>query len=226
MNSHRSSGKGLTRRESLQWFLVAAGAAYALDPEAFLGCGSASEFEGMPRIGTDPDLINPLVPWERTMTEAQLATAAALCEVIIPRDERSPSASEVGVHEFIDEWISAPYPRHRADRTLILEGLEWLEAESSRRFEQPFVELTRRQKHAICDDICLLERPKGLSRYLDAIGQDSLTKAARFFARFRDLTAGGFYTTAEGMKDLQYIGNVARIAFPGPPAEVLKHFGL
>jgi hypothetical protein len=42
----------------------------------------------------------------------------------------------------------------------------------------------------------------------------------------RDLTAVGFYTTDAGMKDLQYIGNMALPKFTGPPPEVLKHLGL
>jgi hypothetical protein len=50
--------------------------------------------------------------------------------------------------------------------------------------------------------------------------------AARFFARFRNLTAGGFYTTPQGWKDIQYIGNVALTKFDGPPPEVLKYLNL
>jgi len=42
----------------------------------------------------------------------------------------------------------------------------------------------------------------------------------------RDLTATGFYTTKEGMKDLQYIGNTPLLAFKGPPKEVLEHLKL
>ena len=50
--------------------------------------------------------------------------------------------------------------------------------------------------------------------------------AARFFKRFRDLTAGGFYTTPEGMKDIGYTGNVPLPEFAGPPPEVLAKLGL
>jgi len=32
-----------------------------------------------------------------------------------------------------------------------------------------------------------------------------------------------FYTTKEGMKDLQYIGNVPLFAFNGPPKKVLEY---
>jgi hypothetical protein len=68
---------------------------------------------------------------------------------------------------------------------------------------------------AICDDICHVPEAKG-----------ELEQAARFFARFRDLTVGGFYTTPAGMRDIQYIGNVALPRFDGPPPEVLRRVGL
>ena len=42
----------------------------------------------------------------------------------------------------------------------------------------------------------------------------------------RDLTASAFYTSAAGMKDLQYIGNVPLAKWDGPPAEVLRKLGL
>ena len=50
--------------------------------------------------------------------------------------------------------------------------------------------------------------------------------AARFFARYRDLTAGGFYTTPEGMKDIGYTGNVQLASYPGPSPAALKQLGL
>ena len=50
--------------------------------------------------------------------------------------------------------------------------------------------------------------------------------AAKFFAKFRDLTAGGFYTTPVGMKDIGYTGNVPLEKFDGPPLEALKKAGL
>jgi hypothetical protein len=138
-----------------------------------------------------------------------------LCDVIIPADAKGPSASSVRVHEFIDEWISAPYPGHDADKRTVVEGLAWLEAESRKRFSNDFVNLVTRQRNAICDDICYVANAKPEFR-----------QAAQFFRRFRDLTAGGYYTTPEGMKDIGYIGNVAMEKYAGPTPEALKHLGL
>ena len=79
----------------------------------------------------------------------------------------------------------------------------------------PGVNLVLKQKTAICDDICYAAKAKPEFR-----------SAAHFFARFRDLTAGGFYSTPEGMKDIGYVGNVPLATFDGPTPEALKHLGL
>ncbi|HYP15660.1 MAG TPA: hypothetical protein VEQ65_00505, partial [Opitutus sp.] len=60
----------------------------------------------------------------------------------------------------------------------------------------------------------------------EANAKPEFKQPAAFFARFRDLTAGGFYTTPQGMKDLGYIGNVPLPSFDGPPPELLKKLGL
>ncbi len=150
-----------------------------------------------------------------TLSDPQRSTATALCDVIIPSDAQSTSASAVGVVDFIDEWISAPYLRHQQDRTLVLSGLQWLDDEARRRYSEPFATLSSEQQAAICEQI----------RYLPE-SDPALVELARFFARYRDLTAAGFYTTPAGRKDLQYVGNVALARFEGPPREVLEAAGL
>lgn len=166
----------------------------------------------------DPDLIAPTVPWDGILTEDELATLVVLCDVIIPSDEHSPSASSVGAHEFIDEYVSAPYPSMARDLVLVRGGLVWLDTESELRFGEGarFRALTDEQQHAICDDICSSE---GVAPRFRA--------AARFFDRVRDLTATAFYTTPEGMEDIGYVGNRAIPGpWPAPPPEVLRHLGL
>jgi Gluconate 2-dehydrogenase subunit 3 len=93
--------------------------------------------------------------------------------------------------------------------------LAWMDAEALLRFEKYFAELTESQQHAICDDICY--EPNALPKF---------ARAAGFFARYRDLTVGAFYSTPPGWKDIGYIGNVPLTKFEGPPAELLQKLGL
>ena len=165
----------------------------------------------------DPDLINPVLRWDKVLTEDERDGLAVLCDVIVPADDVSPAASEVGAHDYIDEWVSAPYDFGREDLVLVRGGLIWLDQESARRFGEGrrFRDLGEADQHAICDDICWLERAAPEHR-----------QAARFFAKVRDLTATAFYTTPEGMDDLGYVGNVALAEWGPPPPEVLRHLGL
>jgi hypothetical protein len=144
------------------------------------------------------------------MTDAQLRTAAALCDLILPEDDRSPSASAVGVPDFIDEWVSAPYAEQRQDRGLILDGLEYLEQQSVQRFDVSFASGSERQKAQLVDAI--------------AGGPGAESKQAAFFRRFRYLTVGAFYTTEAGVADIGYIGNVPIAGeYPGPSEEAMAH---
>ena len=103
------------------------------------------------------------------------------------------------------------------DRTLIREGLVWLDVEAARRYGlgTRFRDLSPARKDEICSDIAHIPEA--------APGFES---GARFFARVRDLTAGAFWTTEEGMQDLQYIGNVPLERWDPPPPEVLEFLGL
>ena len=211
----------MDRRMALKVMAVAA----AMPGLASCGTGEQDGSGGSAPIGntlaagtpSDPDLLSAVIPWERILTQDELDTLASLCDVIIPADERSASASQLGTHHYIDEWVSAPYEGMRRDRVLIQEGLVWLDGEAGRRFGQGtrFRDLNLERKDEICADIAHL--PDAAPRF---------EAGARFFARVRDLTAGAFWTTEEGMQDLQYIGNVPLERWDPPPPEVLEYLGL
>jgi Gluconate 2-dehydrogenase subunit 3 len=206
----------MDRRTSIKWVLAAATALPLANAIGTPQPGGA--VGGAKGYGTDPDLLRTYRPgelWPLTLNPPQRRTTATLCDLIIPADSHSPSASSVGVVDFIDEWISAPYPAHQVDRTIVVEGLRWLDEHSRQRFASAFAEIGATHQAAICDDICFLPR-----------AAPQLTQAATFFARFRDLTAGGFYTTPHGRSDIGFVGNVPRATFDGPPLEVLRKAGL
>jgi hypothetical protein len=203
----------MDRRQTLQWML-AASAALGVEVSA----GATPAVRKGKGYGTDPKLTPTYRSgelWPLTFTPDQSRTAQALCGLIIPADEHSPSAAQLKVHLFIDEWISAPYPDQIKDRDVIVTGLAWLESESRSRFSKPFADLDGAAQSQIADDICWVHKAK-----------PEHAAAARFFKRFRDLTAGGFYTTPEGSKDLGFVGNVPAVTFDGPPLKVLQIVGV
>jgi hypothetical protein len=208
----------IDRRTTLKWVAAAAACAPLWDRLAVGAEAPAEASAPTAGYGTDPVLTKNYRPgdlWPLTMTPAQRRAAAALSDLIIPSDGTSASAAAVGVVDFLDEWISAPYPRQRADRTVLIAGLVWIDQESAKRFDAPFAELSEQQQRSICDDICWL-----------AQAQPQFVDAAGFFARYRDLTAGGFYTTAAGRLDLQYQGNTPLPSFDGPPLAVKQQVGV
>jgi Gluconate 2-dehydrogenase subunit 3 len=209
----------IDRRTTIKWIL-AAGALPAVARSALAGGGAATPAlaTAASGYGTDPDLMRVYAAgdvWPLVMQESERRAATALCDLMLPADAESPAASAVGVVDFIDEWISAPYPAYREDRKAVQDGLAWLDEESSRRFGAAFADLDVSRQQAICDPIAYLPKAEA-----------PLDQAARFFARFRDLAVGGFYTTPEGMRDVRYVGNVALARFDGPPPEVLRQVGL
>ena len=112
----------LDRRTAIKW-VMAASAALKLPSVSFDALAAAPATQG---YGKDPDLMKVYASgdlWPLTLNKEQRATATALSDLIIPADDTSPAASSVGVVDFIDEWISAPYPDHAVDRKTVLDGL-------------------------------------------------------------------------------------------------------
>ncbi len=208
----------MDRRTTLKWVLAAGAAWPLLERRAARGAAAQRGAPTARGYGTDPNLVANYHPgelWPLTLTADERRLAGVLADIIIPADEHSPSASAVGVVEFIDEWVSAPYPAQQRDRTLVLGGFAWLDDEAARRFGKGFADLDTPAQHGICDDIC--DESRAATERRDA---------ARFFALYRDLTAGAFYSSPAGRKDLSYIGNVPLASFEGPPPALLKTLGL
>src|SRR3982751_1310644 len=164
----------MDRRTTIKWMLAAAASVPSLRL-SFAGDAAARDVAAnQAGYGTDPDLQAEWKaggPWPLTLTGAARETAKALCDLIIPADDVSPAASSVGVVDFIDEWISAPYSQQRGDRPIVLNGLLWIEAESQKRFQKPFASLGDAQRAQIADDICSPAKAK-----------PEFAEAAKFFS--------------------------------------------
>jgi hypothetical protein len=134
----------------------------------------------------------------------QYATLIALCDTIIPKDEKSGGAVEAGAPEFIDLLTS----ENEKYQLRLGGGLFWLDGFCTDRYGKVFLECTPEQKKEVLDLIAFRKNVK----------QDSsLSQGVAFFAFLRRLTCDGFYTSKIGIADLQYIGNATLSEFPGCP---------
>ena len=80
----------------------------------------------------------------------EYATLVALADLILPKDDRSGSASDAGAPEFID-FIVAEQPERQ---TAMRGGLGWLDTECRRRFDKSFRACARRPNaRQVLDDI-------------------------------------------------------------------------
>lgn len=199
-----SSPVSLSRREAVRRIFVASAIAAFLDVTAFGVDGG---------LGADPSLLKKDAPWPRVFTEAEKRAAGALADVIIPADEHGPAATAVGIVDFLDEWVSAPYEPQQRDAKVLRAGLAWLDEESQKRHGKTFADAAAEQKTGLVDDIL---KP----------GSDARKKAYTFWQLFRDRVAGGYYSTPEGWKALGYTGNAPQTEFAGATPEALKHVGL
>ena len=199
----------LDRRTALKWVLAVAAALRMPD---VVGAENHAVVAAK-GYGKDPDLIKTYAPgqlWPLTLTEAQRKSVAALADAILPKEGEWPAASTVGVVEFVDEWISAPYPQMQEDRKLVVQGLEALDADAKRRYGRLVSALDATALDSLCGE------------FAPGPAQRKDSTALPFFARFRQLVAGAYYTPPQGMRDIGYVGNVPLASYDGPPNEVME----
>jgi hypothetical protein len=193
----------VTRREAITVLTAVTGAAaFSLTPHeiaravrhrASLAAGALQE----PQFFTDHE-------WQ---------TLRLLVDLIIPRDERSGSATDASVPEFID-FIMMDGDEDR--RTAMRGGLAWLDTECRERFAgKDFFDCSEEERAAVLDDIAYPDRAPA-----------QLSHGVRWFTSLRNFTASGFWSSKMGVEDLQYIGNTAVPEWTGCPAEQLRKLGL
>lgn len=144
-------------------------------------------------------------------TDHEHATVRLLADLIIPADDRSGSATDAGVPEFMD-FMMLDRPNMQG---WMRGGLAWLDMESQRRFDRTFVDADAAERGEILDAIAWPDQ-----------ADDDLSHGVAFFDRFRDLTASGFWSTEMGIADLQYMGNRVVPEWTGCPEEALRQVGV
>ncbi|YCM42243.1 gluconate 2-dehydrogenase subunit 3 family protein [Verrucomicrobiaceae bacterium 227] len=204
MNSQDQENR-LPRRRVLQWFAAVAAAEGVALPAAL----ALEEKKTATGYGQDPVMAKSYERgevWPLTLSDSEKKAAVALADLVFPKDEMGPAASEVRVADFIDEWVSAPYPRQQGDRGVIVPGLKALDADCQKHFQKNFADLSESQKKSVCDE---------------------MARGNHFFHVFTGLAAGAYYSDPRCWQALGYVGNVpSGGAFAGPPKEMLDELGL
>ena len=144
-------------------------------------------------------------------TRHEWATVNVLVDLILPKDERSGSATDAGVPQFMDFMMIDQPGRQTAMRG----GLAWLDRECVSRFEKTFLACSDPERTQVLDEISWPHK-----------AAPGLSHGVAFFNSFRDLTASGFFTSKMGIEDLKYIGNKPVLEWTGCPDEALKKLNL
>jgi hypothetical protein len=151
-------------------------------------------------------------PFQRKVfNDHQWRTVHVLCDLIIPADEKSGSATQAGVPEFIDDWLDFRKQQDGNENfaAQILGGLMWLDLESKRLFQTDFAASTAANQKQILDRIAWPERAAAADR-----------PWVSFFNKYRDLTVSGFFSSKMGIADLPYLGNRAVAVWKGADPQV------
>src|SRR6187455_2474096 len=184
MSPHSPKLRRTSRRDVLKILLAAPAASFTwTDAEAAQAAASAQAA----RAAT---AAKPFVPKFFTATEFRLVRT--LADIVIPKDDRSGSATDAGVPEFMDFMMIDQPARQVAMRG----GLAWIDVACQQRYDKIFVNCSDAERASVLDDIAFPAKAKPENAH-----------GVAFFNSFRDLTAGGFWTTKVGIEDLQYLGN-------------------
>jgi hypothetical protein len=148
-------------------------------------------------------------------TSHEFSTVRLLADYLIPADDRSGSASDAKVPEWIDAFMADDSVTSPPRRLAIRGGLAWMDRECHARHGKTFVQCTDAERRALLDDIAWPARAK-----------PELSPGAAFFSTLRDLVASGFWSSEMGVKDLQYIGNTLVREWTGCPPAALAKLGV
>ena len=198
---------GVSRRDALKLF-AAAPVAGALDWSAPSLDRAARMMERLQEEGAQAS-YKP-----KFFTAAEWRTVRVLADMIIPKDERSGSATDAKAPEFID-FMLAEKDTSEGSRVSMRGGLAWLDNEMRRRFAKDFLRASDAQRRAVLDDIAFPKTAKPEFR-----------AGVAWFSRFRSNVGSAFFSSAMGWQDLRYMGNVFNPNWNGCPPEATRKLGV
>ncbi|MGA7631162.1 MAG: gluconate 2-dehydrogenase subunit 3 family protein [Terriglobales bacterium] len=176
------AGQSIERREVLRILAVASAAATSPGFSKWsFACG---------HIGKRLAQIKPAAYQPLFFSSPEYAMIERLTDIIIPADD-TPGAREAGAAEFIDLMVS----RDSNLQSDFRNGLRWLDMHSQKTYGQPFMKLSPGQQTALLEPLAYRKQFRP--------GEEA---GRKFFARAREYTMLGFYTSEIGLKELDFPG--------------------
>jgi len=200
----------MNRRESLKAIGIATVTTALIDackPDIKPGTIISTDTTGRQPFEVDRD---KKLQQEKFFDAHEMATITVLVDIIIPKDERSGSATDAKVPEFI-EFIVKDEPEHQLP---MRGGLKWLDVKCLNKYGNDFKGCTPAQQTEMINAIAF-----------SSLATPEMQPGVTFFNKVRDLTAIGFFTSKMGIEDLGYKGNTPN-QWKGVPPEILKQYGL
>ncbi len=183
------------------------------------GCAPEAEKANLPEVATggtiggrteEEKLRDQKLLAEKFFTDEEKEKLAILVDIVMPADEESPAATEVGAVDFIDfMMIDQPY-----NQTRMRGGMMWLDFESNEKFGKQFLELNQDETMEIIDLVAWPD--KATPEYEGGV---------KWFNMVRNFAATAFFSTEAGWKYMDYKGNTPN-AWDGVPDEVMQKHGM
>ena len=155
-------------------------------------------------IQRDQELLS-----ETFFTDAEQKKLSTLVDIIMPKDDVSPAATEIGVVDFM-EFMMKDQP---GNQTRMRGGLMWLDFEADEKFGKEFNELSESEVIQIVEEVAWPDTAK-----------PEYEGGVRWFNALRNLTCSGYFSTEAGWKYMGYVGNTPN-AWDGVPQEVMDKHG-
>ena len=170
-----------------------------------IGATCAYPFASEDLYGQTADQHHHTVPEQqaaqpRFFNTADFQTISRISELIIPETD-TPGAIGAGVPAYIDLILA----RNTDQQLVVADGLRWLDTESHRVGQKPFIELSEAQQLSILEPLCEVSDS----------ARPNPGRNVQFFSLLKNLTADGYYTSKIGLIDeLQYKGNRVLMSYP------------
>ena len=147
------------------------------------------------------------------------ATVRVLADIVIPRDDRSGSATRCGrarVHRLHARRSAPRRAIASRRRPRCAAGWPGSTRSASDRFQKTFLDCTDAERTAVLDDIAWPKKAKPrAARRAPPSSASSATSPPR-----------GFWSSRAGIEDLQYQGNTFVAEWKGCPEEMLTRLGV